>query len=473
MQQILDARRRSSRVPVSFPVLVTTLNPEVHFSEICETLVVSAHGCAIRSPLRLEKGAPIHLHSEEGRQTRAQVVSCQRLGSDQKGWVLGASLEQPQNFWGLKSFPKDWGLQLPAPAQPPAAKLAARSGADPAAPDGFSVREYLDIIQRQVSDERLQERLTCIVHPLKAELAELKEKFNEGKRSRFEVSLSHIPPELQEQLWLRLRKDLGAQVLRQTLEQSEQVLGAARESIDQKITEAQEQFSEHLARELQGFEERMRSVLADSAARVRHHIGAGLEQFQHHATEAGNALEQKSEEMLRSLTQRLTEEHESQRWKTEQLQKALAEESLHLQAQIADLRDRVGRLDEVARHLETGFERRLQQTATEIASAAHAQLESAVQTLLTEAETRNAKELGDQLDQAYEHLKMMQKGAETSLSDALKARTAEGLKAFEQSLAGQASESIQKFRDRVVSAFNRGAEMLGEQLTADAPIGRS
>ncbi len=466
MQQVLDAQRRSSRVPVSFPVLVTTLNPGTHFSEICETVVVSAHGCAFRSPLRLEQGAPIHLHSEEGRQTKAQVVSCQRLGPDQRGWVLGASLERPQNFWGLKSYPKDWGLQLPAPASLP--QLTAR-GTEPSRTDeNVSVKQYLDVIQRQVSDESLRERLARMLEPLRAELAEVKAKISEGKRSRFEVSLSQIPPELEEQLWLRLRKELGAQVLRQTLEQSEQVLAASKDAIDLKISAAGEEFGQHLTRELQAAEERMRGFLADGATRVRQHIGAGLEQFQQRAIEAGNSLEQKSEEILRGLTQRLTEEHEAQRWKTQQLQKALAEESARLQSQIADLRDRVGRLDEAARRLEGDFERKLATTASQIVSGAHAELQNAVQALLSESETRNAKELREQLDDACERLRTAQKELEGSVAATLHQQSSEQLASFRRTIDELVRDSGEQWRQRLATGLNAVAEMLSQQFQTRA-----
>jgi len=467
--QLLDAQRRSSRVPVSVPVLVTTLNPGLHFSEICETLVVSAHGCAFRSPQRLEKGAPIHLHSEEGRQTRAKVVSCQPLGSSQQGWMLGASLEQPENFWGLKSLPKDWVLQLPTPASASTPKLAAKTDttADALTQEVASLKDQLQGIQKQLARDNWRQEIAASINPLHAQVAELKEKLSDGKRSRFEVSLSKIPPELEEQLWLRLRKELGAQILRQTLEQSEQVLGAARVAIDQKITQAQEQFGQNLKTDLQAVEERMRGILTDSAARVRQHIGSGLERFQQRAAEAANVLDRRSEELLLGLTQRLTEEHEAHRWQTQQLQKALAEESSRLQAQITDLRDRVSLLDEAARRLEADFERRLAQKATEIASGAHAQLESAVQGLLSEAETRNAKELSDQLDQACDHLKIIQRGVEASVAETLNSRAAEQLNRFQATAEGLVQQSGKEWRQRLAAGLNTVVNMLGEQFHAE------
>jgi hypothetical protein len=100
--------RRSSRVPTAMRILVTSLTPEAHFSEICETLVVSAHGCAMQSPARLEAGVPVQFHTKDGRETTGYVVDCQPIGSDERSWRLGATLDRPENFWGLKTCPEDW-----------------------------------------------------------------------------------------------------------------------------------------------------------------------------------------------------------------------------------------------------------------------------------------------------------------------------------------------------------------------------
>ena len=114
--------RRSSRVPTAIPILVTSLDPAAHFSEVCETLVVNAHGCAMRSRTKLETGVRLRFRSREGRDTTAQVVSCQPIGSDSQGWMLGARLDRPDNFWGLRNCPKDWAAaaRVPVLASPPA-----------------------------------------------------------------------------------------------------------------------------------------------------------------------------------------------------------------------------------------------------------------------------------------------------------------------------------------------------------------
>src|ERR1700675_1014408 len=109
--------RRSSRVPVNVPVRVTSLEPDAQFSEICETLVVSAHGCALRLPVKLDTGSAVRLHRRGGRQVTAYVVFCQPMGPNGQSFRLGAQLERPENFWGLESFPDDWKvIEMPPPA---------------------------------------------------------------------------------------------------------------------------------------------------------------------------------------------------------------------------------------------------------------------------------------------------------------------------------------------------------------------
>ncbi|HYA98267.1 MAG TPA: PilZ domain-containing protein, partial [Methylomirabilota bacterium] len=95
--------RRSSRVPMALPVTIISLEPKAQFLETCETLVISAHGCAMLSPIRLEAGVPLQFRVNNGRQTTAHVVDCQPLGSDQPGWKVAVKLDLPGNFWGLSS----------------------------------------------------------------------------------------------------------------------------------------------------------------------------------------------------------------------------------------------------------------------------------------------------------------------------------------------------------------------------------
>jgi len=83
---------------INIPVLVTRVEGG-HFSEVCETLALNAHGCAICAPVRLEAGVPLHFQLKSGRHTTAQVVECEPLASDRQQWRLGVSLDRPGNFW--------------------------------------------------------------------------------------------------------------------------------------------------------------------------------------------------------------------------------------------------------------------------------------------------------------------------------------------------------------------------------------
>src|SRR5438128_10711086 len=103
----VDPSRRSSRLPVAVPILVTSLEPAAPFSEMCETVAVSAHGCAIRSSTRLDAGVPVRFLRKEGRVATAHVVDCQPTGAGQQGWKVAALLDGPDNFWGVTPAPPD------------------------------------------------------------------------------------------------------------------------------------------------------------------------------------------------------------------------------------------------------------------------------------------------------------------------------------------------------------------------------
>src|SRR5436305_14733593 len=122
-----ESMRRSSRVPITLPIAVTSLEPTRPFSEICETLVVSAHGCAIFSPAKLEAGVPVQFRRKGGGATMAHVVDCKPMGAGQQGWQVAAKLDRPENFWGLEACPEDWGrLEIHSDDPPTSRKPAGK-----------------------------------------------------------------------------------------------------------------------------------------------------------------------------------------------------------------------------------------------------------------------------------------------------------------------------------------------------------
>jgi hypothetical protein len=460
MSSNVPTSRRSSRVPVTVPILVTSLQPGSQFSEVCETMVVSAHGCSMRSPAKLDAGAPLHFHNQEGQETTAQVVYCQPIDSDGQGWRLGAKFERPENFWGLKSFPKDW-------ARLPLSSEGKVTGApDPAA---ASVKLALDRIRKQLSDEHLKVVLAELVQPLQTEVNDLREKLARGSgRSKFEVSLTQIPPELEQQLEARLKKELGPQVLREAREQSEHVLESAKKAIDHKTKETHDQFLQRVMRDLQAVDQRTQGLAEDFSKNLREHLNRGLGELQQDVVTAGNRLKQLSQDLLKVMERTLAEEHGTRRQQLEQMQAVMKSESARLQAQIADLDRRMSALNETAQRLETGLDKRLSQMASDTARTARSQMEASLEAAMQELSTRSAQELANQIDEASTNLKIIQKGIEGSVSDSLRLHSAEALQSFEQNMEELAQQSVERWRAAFAGGLNSLVRILGEQFVLQA-----
>jgi hypothetical protein len=127
------AIRRSTRLPLEIPVLMTSLDPAVVFSEPCQTTLVNAHGCGLTTRHLVRRGLRVRLEIVPAkRHTTAQVAEVVPLGGDPETWLLGLELDHPGNFWGIEYAPADWFIdatpspdeiqedQPPAPATHPA-----------------------------------------------------------------------------------------------------------------------------------------------------------------------------------------------------------------------------------------------------------------------------------------------------------------------------------------------------------------
>ena len=463
--------RRSSRVPAAVPILVTSLEPETHFSEVCETLVVSAHGCAMRSPIKLKTGAPLHFHSKDGRETTAQVVSCQPIGPGSQSWKLGARLDQPDNFWGLPTCPKDWSATSPALARQ---KGTSTSAAEPTPPKSASqpapVANNRSEKLTQVSEDQLRRMMAEAVRPLQAEVAVLKEKLAraDGNRSRFEVSLSSIPPELEQQLESRIKEALAPRMMNEAREQSANLLSAVKTTIDQRTTEGYQDFLHRVADELQAVEQKAKEISGQISEDVRQQLRNGTTEFQQKLIDAGNRLKGLSEELLEYLQRSLNDEHNARCAELERVRDAVAAESARLQEQVEYLDVRISKLDDSASRLESGLERQLQEMADHAVSHARTELERATDAILKQAALRNTQALGNQLDEACANMVTFQKGTVASASEALRAQTAEALQEFERSMQELAGQSMERWRMTMAKGLNSLVRSLGEQLQLQA-----
>jgi hypothetical protein len=447
------ALRRSSRVPTSLQLLVTSLDG-AHFSEVCETTVVSAHGCAMLSRVKVEAGIPLHLHSKDGRETTARVVSCQPVGPDHRYWRLGAKLDQPDNFWGLKNCPQDWVFPRPVVTSK-AAQVFQPSTSLRALPE-----------QNTYSEAQIRKIIAEALRPLQAEISLLKEKLAQknANPSRFEVSLSSIPPELEQQLESRLRQDLSPKVLDEASKQSALLLASAKKALDQRAGESYEGFMSRVTQQLQVVEKRGEEISAHISASTREHLSSGLENFQQKLLEGGNSLKRLGEQLLDFLQQNLHAEYILRHQDLEQLRASLSEESAQMQQQVESLNVRIEKLDEATRSLESGLDQRLSRLSSDTIREARAQFEGMANDVLEELTKRSVAALTQQLDETAGTMKAKQDSLTTAFSESLNVRKTSAIQAFERSMEELARASVERWRAKFEAGLQGLLKSLNEQF---------
>jgi hypothetical protein len=461
------ALRRSSRVPVTVPIRVTSLEPDTNFSEMCETLVANAHGCALRFPMRLDEGSALRLHHRGGRQALAYVVVCQPMGADGQSWRVGAKFDRPQNFWGLESCPQDWQvLEMPAPGtqarqKSSSAELAVRK---PVASSRAS-QEFIEKIEEQLSEDRLRGILARLVRPLQSDVTELQEKLaRSARQNRFEVSLGHIPPELEEKLWERLRQDLGTRVLEQTREQSALVLESAKAVIEQKTEEALNEFRNRLSGELHAVQRRAQALSKELTTATQQQVHTGVEKLQREALDAGAELNAQSEKLLESLQRRLVETHDVHCREIERIQADAVTQTSQLLSQATDLKERIAALNGSVRHLEADLDAHLERLAAEIVTGASAQLESVTEQALKDLQIRGSNEVEARVNEACGHLRTIQNRVEQSFSGSLEKQGTEAAQSVAREFEELARQSMEKWRLSLARDLTSVAKTLGQQL---------
>ncbi len=100
--------RRSSRLRWQMPLRLIGLDESTRVDELCETVVVSAHGCGLRAGRKLDSHVRVQLETPDGRRATAVVVSSHSLGHNSNQWLIGVNLDRPANFWGVPNSPEDW-----------------------------------------------------------------------------------------------------------------------------------------------------------------------------------------------------------------------------------------------------------------------------------------------------------------------------------------------------------------------------
>lgn len=116
--------RHSTRLRAQIPLTMTSLDRRHAFVAECVAVIVSPHGAGLQAPKCLPLETPVMLSGlPEGASASGRVASCVPLGSDGGHYLIGISLYNSGNVWGIANPPADWNV--------PAANAAAAGSALP------------------------------------------------------------------------------------------------------------------------------------------------------------------------------------------------------------------------------------------------------------------------------------------------------------------------------------------------------
>jgi hypothetical protein len=119
--------RRSTRLRVEISLTMTSLDRRHPFVAECVAVVVTPQGAGVQAPKALPIETPVMLSGlPGGANASGRVASCLPLGKDEKQFLIGVSLYNPANVWGIAQPPEDWGCagSLAAPASAAGATAA-------------------------------------------------------------------------------------------------------------------------------------------------------------------------------------------------------------------------------------------------------------------------------------------------------------------------------------------------------------
>ncbi|HEY1660207.1 MAG TPA: hypothetical protein VGG14_17780 [Candidatus Sulfotelmatobacter sp.] len=114
------AMRRGTRLRVEIPLTLTSMDRRHPLSAECVALLVNPQGCGVRASQALPLETPVFLGDLPGGATASgRVASCLPLGNDGRFFLIGVSLYNPGNVWGIANPPEDWNC---SPAAKPSAE---------------------------------------------------------------------------------------------------------------------------------------------------------------------------------------------------------------------------------------------------------------------------------------------------------------------------------------------------------------
>ena len=108
MENRTQAGRRSTRLSLEIPVVITSLDPACNFRKECKTIIVDGHGCGVIVPQLLKNQTPVmvELVSNGASKTGRVVLAIPLL--ENFSWLLGVEFDRPGNFWQVEHPPPNW-----------------------------------------------------------------------------------------------------------------------------------------------------------------------------------------------------------------------------------------------------------------------------------------------------------------------------------------------------------------------------
>jgi len=300
--------------------------------------------------------------------------------------------------------------------------------------------------------------------PLEAQLAVLKETVarREANPSRFDVSLSSIPPQLEQQLEERLRRYLEPKVLQESRQQYANLLESAKSSIDKLTAEGYESFLRRVEDELKAVEKRAQQVNTEISDKAEQQLARGVNDFQKKLLDGGNALKRLSQELLEFLQNNLNAEYMARRRDLEELRASAVAESSRLRQQIEGLESRIATLNESARSLESGLDKRLGQMSSNVIRDVRSQIESMVVQVLEQLTANNAETMEGQIAETRKTMGTIRSEMTASFSGSLSTEAVNSLRAFEHSMDESAKQAIERWRLKLAGNLDALAKNLGE-----------
>ncbi|MEE8201627.1 MAG: hypothetical protein V3R29_10710 [Candidatus Acidoferrales bacterium] len=315
------ARRRSQRIPLTVPLLVSSLDPSLKFSERCETVSVSKHGCILRAPRELPPGASLRLDiPHTNRAATAHVVHSELEHPGSKSARIGLELDQAENFWGIQFPPEDWAgtalgrerqeQETPPPASPsPAAQATAgarptaeaptpsvapsaaaaplrrpatTTAPSPASPTAEQKVKNLESVLRDKAksisaefEDSYRQSLGDLLLRLRADLEEhsakdwerLRAQAAEGLRTMVGELRQQVEQESQQRRQTESQTEATLQALQQQREQIEARLQSVGDFLREQVTTEREQLLSQTRDELKKLEEQFRQQVEVELAR--------------------------------------------------------------------------------------------------------------------------------------------------------------------------------------------------------------